>query len=156
MIEAVGTIMIIIAIPIAIWDANNGFVVRWRRLALLAGVVLGVALLASPAVAHDHENMVNDQWMKGLMQPDNPTVPCCGTADAYWCDNYYARDGKAFCKITDDRPDEPLGRPHIPVGTEVEIPPHKLKFDRGNPTGHHVVFVSRALYVHCFVQGSGT
>ena len=48
--------------------------------------------------------------------------------------------------ITDDRPDEPLGRPHLDVGTEIEIPNKKLKWDKGNPTGHGIVFLSRAGY----------
>ena len=131
-----------------------------HRTADIIGAILLVAGMIYLATvnfvqAHDHNDPVNDAWMKTLMQPDNPAIPCCGKADAYWCDNYYVRDGKSFCKITDDRVDEPLGRPHIPVGTEIEIPNHKLKWDRGNPTGHAVVFVSRSLLVHCFVQGTG-
>src|SRR5579859_5391816 len=64
------------------------------------------------------------EWYQKLLQPDNPTVSCCGEADAYWCDDYYSRDGKAYCKITDDRPDEERGRPHREVGQEFEIPNH--------------------------------
>jgi hypothetical protein len=132
-----------------------------QRLADLIGLTLLAAGLIYLATinfvqAHDHDHPELDAWYATLMQPDNPTMSCCGKADAYWCDDYYARDGKAYCKITDDRPDKPLGRPHIPVGTEIEIPPYKLKFDRGNPTGHAVVFVSAWLYVHCFVQGFQT
>jgi hypothetical protein len=87
------------------------------------------------------------------MMPDLPTSSCCGKADAYYCDDYYARDGKAYCKITDDRVVQ--GRPPIPVGTEIEIPDYKLKWDRGNPTGHAVVFLSAAGLVYCFVQNGG-
>ncbi len=46
MMEIIGAILFIVVIPIALWDANNGFVVRWRRLALLAVVVMGMASLA--------------------------------------------------------------------------------------------------------------
>ena len=46
--------------------------------------------------------------------------------------------------ITDDRPDEPLGRPHVRNGTEIEIPDQKLKWDQSNPTGHGIVFLSRS------------
>lgn len=60
-----------------------------------------------------------------------------------------------FAIITDDRADEPLGRPHVPIGTRVEIPPHKLKFDRGNPTGHAIVFMGALGTVYCFVQNGG-
>lgn len=94
-------------------------------------------------------------WYQSLMQPDVPNASCCGEADAYWCDDYFARDGKAFCRITDDRPDEPRGRPHRDVGQEFEIPPHKLKWDRSNPTGHGVIFLSRGDFVYCYVQPGG-
>ena len=55
MLEAIGAILIILAIPIAAWDACNGFIVRWRRLAIIAGVVVGVAFVATAAIAqHVH------------------------------------------------------------------------------------------------------
>lgn len=95
------------------------------------------------------------EWYRELMQPDNPNASCCGEADAYWADEIHVRDGKTFAKITDDRPDEPLKRPHREIGEEFEIPDHKLKWDRSNPTGHAIVFLSRGGFVFCFVQGSG-
>lgn len=96
------------------------------------------------------------RWYSGLMQPDNPSVSCCGEADAYWCDTWYVREKVTYCKITDTRDDKPLGRPHIEIGTEIMIPDYKLKWDRGNPTGHAIVFLSTAGYVWCFVQTGGT
>lgn len=128
---------------------------RLLRNALISVVVFVAAmfLVVAFALAHDHDHPELDKWYGSLMQPDNPNVSCCGKADAYWCDDYYARDGKAFCRITDDR--KVVGRPDIPVGTEFEIPPYKLKFDRGNPTGHHIVFVNTQGHVWCFVQGGG-
>jgi hypothetical protein len=95
------------------------------------------------------------QWYEQLMQPDIPTASCCGEADAYCADEIHVRDGKTFAVITDDRPDDPRGRPHVDIGTEIEIPPNKLKWDRGNPTGHGVVFMSRNRYVFCYVQPGG-
>ena len=95
------------------------------------------------------------QWYQALMQPDVPNASCCGEADAYWADEIHVRDGKTYATITDDRPDAPLKRPHVAVGTEIEVPNHKLKWDRSNPTGHAVIFLSRVGYVFCFVQGSG-
>ncbi len=128
---------------------------RWLVVACVM-IALLIAAIFYPAMvrAHDHDHPELDGWYAGLMMPDLPTSSCCGKADAYWCDDYYARDGKAYCKITDDRDDKPLGRPHVPVGTEIEIPDYKLKFDRGNPTGHSVVFLSSSLFVYCFVQGT--
>ena len=96
------------------------------------------------------------EWYQSLMQPDVPEASCCGEADAYWADEIHVRDGKVYATITDDRPDDPRGRPHIDVGTEFEIPQNKLKWDRSNPTGHGVVFLSRGGYVFCYVQPSGT
>jgi hypothetical protein len=124
-------------------------------LGLLFGVLAALFLSNLRASAHDHSHPELDEWYSSLMQPDVPTASCCGIADAYWCDDYYARAGKAYCKITDDRDDLPLGRPHVDLGTEIEIPPHKLKWDRSNPTGHGVVFLSRAGYVFCYVQPGG-
>ncbi|MBV9460861.1 MAG: hypothetical protein JO141_25610 [Bradyrhizobium sp.] len=95
------------------------------------------------------------EWYQALMQPDAPSASCCGEADAYFADEIHVRGGKIFAVITDDRPDEPRGRPHIDIGTEIEIPDHKLKWDRGNPTGHGIVFLSRDGYVFCYVQPGG-
>lgn len=95
------------------------------------------------------------EWYRSLMQPDEPRVSCCGEADAYYANKVEVIDGKTYATITDTRPDGPLGRPHIPAGTRVHVPNHKLKWDRGNPTGHSVIFLNTSLQVHCFVQGGG-
>jgi hypothetical protein len=126
-------------------------VVAAMFITLLMGIVKGLA--------HDEDHN-NDAWYSSLKQPDNPSISCCGLADAYWCDDYYARDGKAYCRVTDDRDDAKLGRPHIDIGTEFEIPPYKLKFEQdgkptGNPTGHAVIFVNMQGHVWCYVQAGG-
>ncbi len=95
------------------------------------------------------------EWYRTLMMPDNPQLSCCGTADAYWADEVHVRNGKTYATITDDRDDAPLRRPHVERGTVIEIPDHKLKWDRGNPTGHTILFMSGTGIVFCFVQGSG-
>jgi hypothetical protein len=95
-------------------------------------------------------------WYSGLMQPDNPSVSCCGEADAYYCDDWYVREKVTYCKITDTRDDEPLKRMHVDIGTEIMIPDYKLKWDKGNPAGHSIVFLSKMQYVFCFVQTGGT
>jgi hypothetical protein len=134
----------------------------------LFAIGLGILALLASVLVWEHRAQARDlgqweatdpdirQWYQSLMQPDVPTASCCGEADAYWADEVHVRDGKTYATITDDRDDGPLGRPHIPVGTEIEIPSEKLKWDRGNPTGHNVLFVSSYRYPYCFVQGSGT
>jgi hypothetical protein len=105
--------------------------------------------------AHDAHNPEHDEWYRSLMQPDNPAASCCGLADAYWADKIIVRGTKTFVVIEDDRDDAMLGRPHIPNGTEVYVPNHKLKWDAGNPTGHGVIFMRGADTVFCYVQASG-
>lgn len=134
----------------------------------LLAAAAAVCLMAGIAFAHDkgqheHDDPAIRQWYRDLKQPDAPQTSCCGEADGYWCDDWYVRDGSTYCRITDDRPDAPLKRQHVPVGTEILIPNHKLKYDAGNPTGHSVVFLNvvvadtneTAPYygVYCFVFG---
>ena len=46
-------------------------------------------------------------------------------------------------------------RPHVDVGAEIEVSNHKLKWDKSNPTGHGILFLSRGSYVYCYVQPGG-
>lgn len=134
---------------------------RW--LTVLAAFYIALIILflfTIPVRAHDHDHPELDQWYAGLMQPDNPATSCCGKSDAYWCDTINVKSGKVFCTITDDRDDAPLNRPHVPIGTQIEIPDHKLKWEQngkpiGNPTGHSIVFLSSGGHVFCFVQSTG-
>ena len=134
---------------------------RFVWMAILSVVVLLVFI--GVAFARDLGQWENSdpairEWFQTLMRPDYPAMPCCGEADGYYADEIHVRGGKTFATITDDRPDAPLGRSHVPVGTEIEIPDDKLKWDRSNPTGHAIVFLgggAYARYVFCFVQGSG-
>ena len=128
----------------------------WAAFVVLA---LIVALFATGAHARDNGQWEGTdptvrEWYQGLMRPDAPSSSCCQESDAYWADEVHVRDGKTYA--TDDRPDESLGRPHIPVGTVIEIPPEKLKWDSSNPTGHNVLFVNISGYTWCFVQSSGS
>jgi hypothetical protein len=129
---------------------------------LVLAVLVVAALIVAIFAAHardlgqwENADPTLRQWYQELMQPDAPTASCCGEADAYWADEVHVRDGKTYVRITDDRDDAPLNRPHIPNGTEIEVPPNKIKWDRGNPTGHGVLFVSRANFVFCYVQPGG-
>ena len=130
---------------------------NWSIIGLLVFALFMVAM-AKAARARDvgqWENNEISHWFRSLMQPDHPTTSCCGEADAYWADTLIVDGDKVFAVITDDRPNEPLGRMPVPVGTKIEVPPHKLKWDKGNPTGHAIIFLSRTLDVYCFVQNGG-
>lgn len=108
-------------------------------------VALGI-FLAKPALPRDlgqWEATSADvrEWYQNLKRPDSPKESCCGEADAYWADSFEVKDGKTIAIITDTRDDIDLNRPHITPGTRIEVPNVKMKYDKGNPTGHGVIFV---------------
>lgn len=124
---------------------------RW----FLILMMLGTGASARDAGQWTNSDPVIRKWYQELMQPDIPTASCCGEADSYWADEMHARDGKNYAIVNDDRDDVKLGRPHIENGTEFEVPDNKLKWDRSNPTGHGVIFLSRSGYTFCYVQNGG-
>lgn len=130
----------------------------------IAGLVIFIILLfiwtglshARDLGQWENSDAVTKQWYQSLMQPDNPSVSCCGEGDAYWADVIHVRDGKTYVTVTDDRDDMKLGRQHIDIGTVIEVPNNKLTYKDGNPTGHNILFVMyTGRYVLCFVQGTG-
>jgi len=150
---------------LAIW---KGFMWGCLLQAFIAGV--GVGIFITPKAAHgsdygqwDRSDPIT-QWYSTLMQPDHPTTSCCGEADAYWADIYEMQGDKVVAIITDPRPDEPLKRNHIPMGTKILVPKNKLKWDQGNPTGHGVIFLKEistgpgimpGWFVYCYVFPGG-
>jgi hypothetical protein len=152
-------------------------------LSCVVGLVVLLWLLVSAVHARDLGQWGNQdpairEWFEHLKQPDNTSVSCCGVADGYWCDDYFVKDSHTFCKITDDRPDEPLKRKHVPLGTVIFIPDNKIKFgpndpqreSASNPTGHTIVFLAVSQYlgadgetdeskngygVYCFILDGG-
>ena len=125
-------------------------------------LVLGAAFgcLMSVADARDtgqweSVNSIIREWYQALMQPDNPAVSCCGEADAYWADSYEVDGDRYVAIITDPRPDAPLRRKHIEIGTRIVVPNHKLKYDQSNPTGHGIIFLSVSDFVYCYVAPGG-
>jgi hypothetical protein len=158
---------LLMALAVAIWVFETlrvrrpaPFGKRWLALVILGLIALVLLLASHFAHARDLGQWENTdpavrEWYEGLKQPDLPAASCCGEADAYWADDVHVRNGKTFAVITDDRPDEPRHRPHVDVGTEIEIPDYKLKWDQSNPTGHGVVFLSRGGYVYCYVAPGG-
>jgi hypothetical protein len=95
------------------------------------------------------------QWFKSLMQPDNPTISCCGAADAYYADDFESDGDRYVAVVTDTRDDAPLGRRHVAPGTRITVPSYRLKFDSGNPTGHGVIFLTTSDTVFCYVAPGG-
>ncbi len=140
-------------------DKNFSDAISSRWVWLIAAIIVAM-IFGMPRLVHARDlgqwgesTPEIRQWYRSLMQPDNQAVPCCGEADGYFADAI-VRGGKTIAVIVDDRPDEPLRRHHVPIGTEIEVPNHKLKWDAGNPTGHAVIFLTVNNDVYCFVQGT--
>lgn len=132
-----------------------------RILMFLAVLSQAGCAATEPTYAADI-NQTNTEWYAGLMQPDNPYLSCCGEADAYFSDSYEVSGDQYVAIITDERPDERrdefgrrITRPHIPVGTRVPIPNGKIKFDKGNPIGHGIVFIGHSLISTNGAVGNG-
>jgi len=153
---AIGTILVIWAIWLAIYDRSNFFL---PYMLALGSVFMLIGFLLYPAASRDLGQWKNadpeiSAWYRALKQNDSPTISCCGEADSYWCDEG-ARGSQVTCTINDDRDDAALMRKHVPNGTVIEIPQHKINKDP-NPTGHAVVFLSVAGFVWCFVGINGS
>ena len=128
---------------------------------MIRPLVLVLALSAS-ALAKDNETWDASpahvrQWFQSLQRPDYPGQSCCGESDAYWADSFAAQGNQYIAIITDER--EIPGRPPIPVGTHILVPNEKIKWDRGNPTGHGVIFVRwyepETANIFCYVPPGG-
>jgi hypothetical protein len=106
-------------------------------------------LLSGTALARDNGQWADSpiavrQWFQSLMQPDNPYMSCCGEADAFEADNFEIEGDHYVAIITD-------GKGVIPSGTRIAVPNHKMKWDRGNPTGHGIIFIGSQGQVYCYV-----
>src|SRR5262249_11524094 len=131
-----------------------------REEATVRDVIIAFMPLAAPVAVRDLGQWEAQpaevrQWFQKLMQPDIPTMPCCGEADAYWADSFEVDDGRYVAIITDERSDGPLGRPHRDVGERVVVPNNKIKWDEGNPTGHGIIFLGTNGQVYCYVPPGG-
>lgn len=89
------------------------------------------------------------QWFAELMRPDNPSLSCCGEADAYESDEFtQSPDGHYEAVITREK------APYA-AGTHIFIPDEKIKWDKGNPTGHGWIFIGSEKQIYCYVTPSG-
>ena len=93
------------------------------------------------------------QWFQNLKQPDNPRLSCCGEADSYEAD-LYEQDGNNYIAIiTGQGP--VVNKLHIPEGTRLRVPNAKIKWDKGNSTGHGIIFLGRDYTIYCYVPPAG-
>jgi hypothetical protein len=89
------------------------------------------------------------QWFQSLMQPDNPSMSCCGEADAFEADTFEVEGDHYVAVITD-------GKGMIAPGTRIPVPNRKMKWDAGNPTAHGILFLQvGTMNVYCYVAPGG-
>jgi hypothetical protein len=69
--------------------------------------------------------------------------------------SYEVNGGRYVAIITDTRDDMPLGRPYIENGKRFAVPNIKIKWDRGNPTGHGIIFIGYGEEVYCYLPPGG-
>ena len=137
---------------------------------LLARALWLLAILILPATALEHGwardlgqwgnvDPIERAWYQNAKQPDRREASCCGEADAYWADAYEVNaGGDVVAIITDDRPDAPLLRQHIPIGTKIVVPKNKImQADQPrNPTGHGILFMGAWTHVvYCYSPPGG-
>jgi hypothetical protein len=87
-------------------------------------------------------------WYKTLTQPDHPELSCCGEADAFEADTFEPEGDHYVAIITN-------GKGVLPDGTRIPVPNTKMKSDRGNPTGHGIIFIGVSGEVYCYLTPSG-
>lgn len=130
--------------------------------AILGLLIIGIAILISfHSFARDNSNYAGvapniRNWYQSLMQPDNPSISCCGEADAFEADEYEVQGNSYVAIITD-------GKGTIPNGTRILVPNKKIKWDKGNPTGHGIIFLGSGQAsprlndwpVYCYVIPAG-
>jgi hypothetical protein len=89
------------------------------------------------------------QWFQSLMQPDNPSMSCCGEADAFEADTFEVEGDHYVAVVTD-------GKGIVAPGTRIPVPNRKMKWDAGNPTGHGILFLQvGTMNVYCYVAPGG-
>jgi len=93
------------------------------------------------------------KWFQELMQPDNPGLSCCGEADSYEAD-LYEQDADSYVAIVTGQ-GPAVNKLHIPEGTRLRVPTAKIKWDKGNPTGHGIIFLGRDYTNFCYVPPAG-
>ena len=126
---------------------------------MLKLLLLGVTVSVVPVRDYgqwDESRQEVRRWYQTLMQPDEPFKSCCGEADAYEADEFEVAGDQYVAIITNGAGDERFGKPDIPNGTKIVVPNTKVKWDRGNPTGHGIIFIGKANQVYCYITPSGT
>jgi hypothetical protein len=119
-----------------------------------AFVVLAFIALGATAAARDNGQWADSpaeirEWFQSLRQPDHPRISCCGEADAFEADIFEVEGDHYVAIITN-------GKGVIQNGSRISVPNAKMKWDKGNPTGHGIIFIGDRGQIYCYVTPGGT
>ena len=127
----------------------------FRQIAIF--VAIGVLVLIAAIVharADDARNPAWSEWFRSLSRFEAAAqgyISCCGDGDAVFADDWRVEGREIVATITDNR-----GHAWAPVGTIVRVPGHMEIADKGNQTGHVVLFLRPYnLTPICIVTGGG-
>ena len=123
--------------------------------AFIIYIYLFVLYILYMSIANAHEqNIAFAEWMMSLHQPDNPIASCCGPADQYYAISYSASAEGFNVIIQKEIIDDIFGN-YKSLQT-ISVKEDKVIWDRVNPTGRGVLFMSSNNSVYCFIPGSGS
>lgn len=154
MLDAIMAIIMIAAMMLAAWDSCNGFSLRWGRLLILAGLVMGLAFVASTARAqHVHpDEIITDERVAKFydtwMTAPRRIISCCSRKDCYAAQVRRGPNGLEYL--------------HKWSGTWAALPSGVLEHNqvdpRESPNSENHVCANENFpdVVYCAVLGSGT
>jgi len=155
MLEAVAVLIGFLVMVLLAWDACNGFVLRWDIVAIVCGVVLGLAVIASPARAqhvHPDETITDERVAKFYdtwkIAPER-YASCCSRKDCY-------------AAPIRRNPSGGLEYFHKWTGTWAALPSKVLEHNQADPRespnseSHVCANETYPETVYCAVLGSGT
>ena len=133
-----------------------------RILLLLAFTGLAIAVPASAQEKYPAPDL--SEYYASLMQPDNPSISCCGEADSYHVRSVACTPAETLAgcfvavEVIDTRPDlrklpggKIIRRPHLPVGTRFIVPENKRRLrPSANPDEHDIAFIGTGGHVLCY------
>ncbi len=115
---------------------------------ILAAFFIQACPVRGESLSDWFENLNRFEHSIGMM------VSCCEEYDAVYADQWRVDElGQLFATVTGAGP-----RNHwwAPIGREYYISDYKIVWNRGNPTGHSILFVSPlTLQSLCFVFAEG-
>lgn len=146
MLIALGTILVIWAGWMAVYDRRNFFL---PYLLSFGAVCIALGVLIYPAASqHQHppqDRAIHEKFYSTWMRPDNPNISCCNEKDCYPTEARKTADGWLARRRED--------------GVWLSVPDNRIERNRDNPDGRNHLCAPPPIAgdtVYCFSVGGGT